>query len=46
MATTQTIGIYGTVNQVQYPNDQTPSSECWNDGGIPQATDPDCTFSN
>lgn len=40
----QTIGIYGTVNQVQY-NDQT-SSECWNDGGIPQATDPDCTFSN
>ncbi len=40
----QTIYIYGRVMQVQY-NDQT-SSECWNDGGIPYAVDPDCTFSN
>ena len=40
----QTISIYGRVMQVQY-NDQT-SSECWNDGGIPYAVDPDCTFSN
>ncbi len=40
----QKIGIYGSVSQVTY-NDQT-SSECWNDGGIHPATDPDCTFSN
>lgn len=40
----QTIGIYGSASQVTY-NDQT-SSECWNDGGIPYATDPDCAFSN
>ena len=40
----QTIHIYGRVMQVAY-NDQT-SSECWNDGGIPYAVDPDCTFSN
>jgi|BarGraNGADG00212_1021973.scaffolds.fasta_scaffold08209_5 hypothetical protein len=40
----QTIRIYGRVMQVQY-NDQT-SSDCWNDGGITYAVDPDCTFSN
>jgi hypothetical protein len=40
----QTIHIYGRVMQVQY-NDQT-SSLCWNDGGVPYAVDPDCTFSN
>lgn len=40
----QKIGIYGSASQVTY-NDQT-SSECWNDGGITYAEDPDCTFSN
>ena len=40
----QSVRIYARVMQVWY-NDQT-SSECWNDGGIPYALDPDCTFSN
>jgi hypothetical protein len=40
----QKIGILGRLNQVYY-NDQT-SSSCWNDGGVPYSTDPDCSFSN
>ncbi len=40
----QTIGPNMSVSQVRF-NDQT-SSECWNDGGVSYATDPDCTFPN
>jgi hypothetical protein len=40
----QRVGLYGYAGTVSYDNQY--SSECWNDGGVPYAVDPSCTFAN
>jgi hypothetical protein len=40
----QKVGLYGYAGTVIYDNQY--SSECWNDGGVPYAIDPSCTFAN